>query len=85
MLAGFLSQAISDLLENPFAGVVIPRRLWPRNYVLRYGINHLRKYDLPEGWRLVYSIKGNDIEIVAVLLEWFDHKGYEKRFGYNVK
>jgi len=84
VLAGFLSQAIVDLLENPFAGVVVPRRLWPREYVRRYKINHLRKYDLPDGWRLVYSIKGNDIEIVAVILDWFDHKGYEKRFGYRV-
>jgi hypothetical protein len=85
VLAGFLNRAIAGLLENPLVGVVIPKRLWPREYVLRYRIDNLRKYDLPGGWRLIYSIKGNDVEIIAVILEWFDHKGYEKRFGYRVR
>ncbi|MFA5247449.1 MAG: type II toxin-antitoxin system RelE/ParE family toxin [Candidatus Micrarchaeia archaeon] len=84
-LAELIDRAIRELLVNPLAGVVVPRRLWPQEYVRRYHIANLRKYDLPEGWRLIYFLKGNEVEIITVLLEWFDHKGYEKRFGYHVK
>lgn len=35
------------------------------------------------GWRLIYTISGNKIEIVSIILEWMDHKSYERRFGYR--
>ncbi len=84
-LAAFIERAISDLKENPFVGVVVQRKLWPREYVARFGIDNLRKYDSPSGWRLTYTLRGNAIEIISVLLEWFGHKDYEKRFGYRNK
>ncbi len=83
-LAFHLEQAIADLKIDPFCGIKLPRRLWPKEYVKKYGINNLRKYDLPNGWRLIYTIVGDEIEIISVLLEWFSHKDYEKRFKYNV-
>ncbi len=84
-LAGFLDRAISDLKENPFVGVAVPRRLWPRDYVRHFSIDNLRKYDLPNGWRLIYTLKGSKVEIVSILLEWFAHKEYEKKFNYRVR
>ena len=57
-------RAIDDLGENPFVGTAIPKRLWPREYVRKHGVDNLRKYDLPEGWRLIYTLAGNEIEIV---------------------
>jgi hypothetical protein len=46
-------------------------------------MNNLWKYDLPDGWRLIYTLSTpNKIEILAIILEWFDHKNYERRFGY---
>ncbi|MFH1199676.1 MAG: type II toxin-antitoxin system RelE/ParE family toxin [Candidatus Micrarchaeota archaeon] len=83
-LAQHLGEAIEDLKKDPFCGIKVPRRLWPREYVREYGVNNLRKYDLPNGWRLIYTIVGNEIEIISVLLEWFSHKEYEKRFKYRV-
>jgi len=38
--------------------------------------------DLPDGWRLVYTIKEDEVRILNIILEWFDHKDYEKRFKY---
>ena len=43
----------------------------------------MRKYNLPNAWRLAYTLKGNEVEIISIILEWFDHEGYEKRFGYK--
>ncbi len=80
----YLNNAFDELKENPFAGIKIPGGLWPKIYVQRYGIDNLRKYDLPNGWRLIYTLRGNSVEIVSVILEWFSsHKEYEKRFGYK--
>lgn len=81
-LTTFIERAITDLKENPLTGVAVPQKLWPVEYIRRYGINNLRKYDLPNGWRLVYTLRGNEIEIVSIILEWFSHKEYERRFKY---
>ncbi len=81
-LADFIDRAMDDLKENPYCGIKIPKKLWPKEYFTKYKIKNLWKYDLPNAWRLAYTIKGDNIQIVSVLLEWFNHKNYEKRFGY---
>lgn len=78
----FLLRALDDLKKNPYIGINIPKNLIPLEYTKKLGINNLRKYNLPNAWRLIYTLKGNDIEIVSVLLEWMDHKQYERRFKY---
>ena len=83
MLYKWVERAIKDLGENCFCGIQIPKRLFPKEYVQKYGINNLWKYDLPRGWRLLYTIApNNEVELISAILEWFDHKDYERRFGY---
>ncbi|MBS3079356.1 hypothetical protein J4218_04495 [Candidatus Pacearchaeota archaeon] len=77
-------RAIEDIKQNAFCGIPIPKRLFPKEYVQKYQINNLWKYDLPDGWRLIYSLKTpSKIQILAIILEWFDHKEYERRFHYH--
>ncbi len=79
----YIKRAIKDIQENAFCGVQIPKRLIPKEYIQKYGINNLWKYDLPDGWRLIYSITTpNKVEILALILEWFSHPEYERRFHY---
>lgn len=82
-LYDFIERAISDLKKDPTCGVTIPKKLWPRVYEKRYKISNLRKYDLPDGWRLIYTIKADEVMILNIILEWFSHKEYERRFGYG--
>jgi len=82
-LLKLIDRAIDDLKINPTVGIKIPKYLWPKSYVKKYDIDNLWKYDLPNGWRLIYTIKADEITILSVILEWFDHKVYEKRFGYK--
>ena len=81
-LFAFIDRAIQDLKKDATSGTKIPKRIWPRVYVRDYGIDNLWKYDLPNSWRIVYTIKTDDIMILSVILEWFDHAGYERRFKY---
>ena len=78
----FINKALDDLKYNPTCGVKISKKLWPKEYSQKYNITNLWKYDLPDAWRLVYTIESNEIKIVSIILEWFDHKDYEKRFNY---
>jgi len=49
----------------------------------KYGINNVRVYDLPFAWRLMYTVTGSsEIGIISVILEWMNHKDYEKLFGF---
>lgn len=76
-------RAIKDLQQNAFFGIHVPKRLIPKEYVKKYGINNLWKYDLPKGWRLLYTVTAeNEVELISAILEWFNHKDYEKRFKY---
>ena len=79
----FLERATDDLKKNPFCGIKIPKDYWPNEYIKKYSIDNLWKYDLPNAWRLIYTIVKDEIRILAVLLEWFNHKNYEKKFGYK--
>ena len=82
MLYKWISRAIDDLEENAFCGIQIPKRLIPKVYIAKYGIDNLWKYDLPKGWRLIYSVANNEVCIISILLEWMNHNDYEKRFNY---
>lgn len=81
-LYAFISRAINDLKLNPSCGIKIPKRLWPNEYIRRYEITNLWKYNLPGAWRLIYTIQTNDVMILSIILEWFSHKEYERRFKY---
>lgn len=85
LLAENIDKAISQFKLNPDSGIKIPSKLWPKEYVIKYAINNLWKYNLPNGWRLIYAIASNELEVISIMLEWFKHKDYEKRFGYKNK
>ena len=78
-----IKRAIMDLRQNAFFGIQMPKRLIPEEYISKYNAKNLWKYDLPKGWRLIYTITvENEVELVSAILEWFNHPNYEKRFRY---
>ena len=77
-----ITRAIADLKQDPSAGIKIPKHLWPNRYVREHNITNLWKHNLPHGWRLTYTIKEDETMRLCVIIEWFDHKEYERRFGY---
>ena len=79
-----ITKAVEHIEKNAYCGVQYPKRLIPRYYIKRHNITNLWKYNLPDGWRLIYTIKAQDAQVISLLLEWFDHKDYEKRFNYLI-
>ena len=78
----FIEQAFHNLEENCFCGTQIPKKLIPKEYIKKYGIDNCWKYNLPGAWRLIYSIERDEVVVLSVILEWLKHKDYEKRFNY---
>ena len=79
----WLIRALRDIEENTFCGIQIPKRLIPKEYQRRFGnLDNLWKYNLPNAWRLMYTIKDGNAMVLSIILEWADHKDYERRFNY---
>lgn len=80
-LQKFITRAIDDLKENPQCGIKISKKLIPQEYS-KIPIDNLWKYNLPGAWRLLYTITGDKIKIVTIILDWMNHKNYERTFNY---
>ena len=78
----FILRAFDDIENNAFCGIQIPKKLIPNEYLKKYNVKNLWKYNLPDAWRLIYSLQGKNLLVFSIILEWMDHKTYERRFGY---
>ena len=75
----------NNLFVNPHHGIQVPKKQIPNEYITKYDVTNLWKINLPEYWRMMYTITGNELEIISILLEFMDHKRYNKIFGYKNK
>jgi len=78
----WITRALKDIKEDCFCGIQIPKKQIPRDYTQKYDIDNLWKYDLPSAWRLIYTVKKEEVLIISIVLEWMSHKEYERRFKY---
>lgn len=77
-------RAIQNINENCYCGRNVRKKLIPKKLVDKYGINNLWIYNLPSSWRLIYSLTtSGEIELIAVLLDWMNHKDYERLFNFG--
>ena len=69
------------LKDNPQYGDPIPKRLTPKS-LLKKGITNIYRIELSNYWRMIYTIEGNNVEILLFVLNIVSHKEYDKLFGY---
>jgi len=75
---------VKDLLkQNPFAGDQVKKKQIPTKYIQKFDVDNIWRIELADRWRLVYTITGNQIEIITFIMDIFDHKDYDKVFGYK--
>ncbi len=70
--------------QNPHYGNPISKKLIPKEYKKKYSITNLFRIELPNHWRMLYTLTEGEtqIEIIAFVLEIMSHKKYDKFFGY---
>lgn len=72
----------SELLKlNPTYGEKIPRNLIPKNL----SVSNLFRIELTGYWRMLYTLTGDKIEIIAFIVYILDHPDYDKLLGYRKK
>jgi hypothetical protein len=76
-----IKQKIELIKMNPQYGSSVKKKQIPK----KFPIDNLWVVDLTGFWRMLYTLKGSQIEILCFILEIFDHKRYDKLFGYKKK
>ncbi|GAH49905.1 unnamed protein product [marine sediment metagenome] len=72
-------EAIQEIKKDCQAGEHIsPKSNLAKNCLKKYGAKNIRVFDLPQFYRLIYSIAPNEIEIISVILDWPNHKRYDQ-------
>jgi Txe/YoeB family toxin of Txe-Axe toxin-antitoxin module len=80
-----IQQKINFIKANPFYGNNIQKNLIPKEYEIKYHATNLWRVELTHFWRMLYTIKGDQIEIICFILDIMNHDDYNKRFGYSKK
>jgi len=84
-LLSSINTAIKNLKANPYYGDLIPRKYISKGVFQRYGTDKIFRVELVGFWRLLYTLIGEEVKIIAFILEFMDHKRYNKIFGYRNK
>lgn len=71
-----IDEKIEWLKENPLAGEVVKKKNIPKNL----DVDNLFKLRLAKYWRMLYTIRRQEIEILCFILAIESHKNYDKRF-----
>lgn len=78
-----IKQKIDFIKVNPFYGDNIQKHLIPKEYLIKYQVSNLFRVELSNFWRMIYTVKGNQAEIINFILDIIDHPTYDKKFGYR--
>jgi len=82
-----ITKKIELIKSDPHYGDPISKTLIPKQYVKKYEISNLFRVELPNYWRMLYSLIDGEtkIEIIAFVIDVIDHSTYDKKFGYKKK
>jgi len=78
-----IEKKIQLIRDNPHMGDSIAKVLIPREYKNKYLAKNLYRVELPNYWRMLYTISDEELKIIAFIIDVVDHKDYDKKFGYR--
>ena len=82
-LLKLIEAGIEKLKYNYKYGDHVSKEKIPKEYLEKFGVKNLWKLNLGSFWRLLYTIRGTEIEVISIILEVLDHKEYDRKFGYK--
>ena len=74
-----IDKKVAILKYNPAYGQNIPKGLIPK----ALDVDNLFRVELTHYWRMLYTIRTNEVEIVSFILYIIDHPTYNKLLGYR--
>ena len=82
-LLSSINNALRNIKSNPYFGDLIPKKCVSKATANKYGTYKILRVELVGYWRLLYTLIGEEVKIVAFILEYMDHNSYNKVFGYK--
>ena len=82
-LLNAINRIFDILTNNPFYGENAKKDLIPKEYRQKYDVGNLFIADLPDFWRMIYTLESDEIEIIAFILDIIDHEQYNKKFKFR--
>ena len=82
-LLSSINTAMRNIKANPYYGDLIPRKYISKGVINKYGTDKILRVELIGYWRLLYTLIGEEVRIIAFILEFMDHDKYNKLFGYK--
>ena len=78
-----INRIFDVIVNNPFYGENAKKDLIPKEYRQKYDADNIFIVDLPDYWRMIYTLESDEIEIIAFVLDIIDHNEYNKKFGFR--
>src|SRR3989344_8836669 len=82
-LLNAINRLFDIITSNPFYGENAKKDLIPKEYRKKYDADNLFIADLPDYWRMIYTLESDEIEIIAFVLDIIDHDEYNKKFKFK--
>ena len=82
-LLNAINRLFDVIVNNPFYGENAKKDLIPKEYRQKYDADNLFIADLPDYWRMIYTLESDEIEIIAFVLDIIDHDQYNKKFKFR--
>ena len=85
MILTALNKKVELIKANVHFGQQVSKKLIPKEYIEKYGVNNLFRVELPLFWRMLYTLTDgeSEVEIIAFVLDVVDYDDYNKKFGYK--
>ena len=77
-----IERALFEVHNNAFCGRNVKKELIPKNLAQKYQLRNLWIYNLRKDWRLLYTVGSEEVGVIAIILNWMNHKDYERLFGF---
>lgn len=84
-LLNSINSAIKNIKSDYKYGDLIPKKYITKAAIQKYGSDKILRVELVGYWRLLYTIIGDEVKIIAFILEYMDHKEYNNLFSYRKK
>ena len=82
-LLNAINRLFDVIVNNPFYGENAKKDLIPKEYRQKYDADNLFIADLPDYWRMIYTLESDEIEIITFVLDIIDHDQYNKKFKFR--
>ena len=82
-LLNAINRLFDVISNNPFYGENAKKDLIPREYRQKYDVGNLFIADLPDYWRMIYTLESDEIEIITFVLDIINHDEYNKKFKFR--